>query len=55
MVSVQVADNSYRAEQVEYPDPERVGLSDSEGETHRGVDHGGGSSSGSTSLAKREC
>jgi hypothetical protein len=47
--------NSYRAEQVEYPDLERMGLSDSEGETHSDVDHGGGSSSGSTSLAKREC
>jgi hypothetical protein len=34
--------NSYRAEQVEYPDLERMGLSDSEGETHSDVDHGGG-------------
>jgi hypothetical protein len=47
--------NTYRAEQVEYPDLERMGLSDSEGETHSDVDHGGGSSSDSTSLAKREC
>jgi hypothetical protein len=47
--------SSYKAEQVEYPDLERMGLSDSEGETPSDVDHGGGSSSGSTSLAKREC
>jgi hypothetical protein len=44
-----------QAEQIEYPDFERVDLSDSEGETHSDVDHAGGSSSVSTSLAKREC
>jgi hypothetical protein len=44
-----------QAEQIEYPDFERMGLSDSEGETHSDVDHGGGSSCGNTSLAKREC
>jgi hypothetical protein len=43
--------SSYRAEQVEYPDLERMGLSDSEGETHSDVDHGGGNSSGSIARA----
>ena len=32
-------------EQIEYPDIERMGLSDSEGETHSEVDHGEESSS----------
>jgi hypothetical protein len=47
--------SSDRAEQVEYPDLERMGLSDSEGETHSDVDHGEDSSSGSIALAKKEC
>jgi hypothetical protein len=42
-------------EQIEYPDIERMGLSDSKRETYSEVDHGGGSSSDITSLAKREC
>ena len=46
---------SYRTKKIEYPNLEKMGLSDSEGETHSDVDHGGGSFSGSTSLAKREC
>jgi hypothetical protein len=54
-VSTDSSNNNYRAEHVEYPNLERLGLSDSEGETHNDVDHGGGNSSGSTSLAKREC
>jgi hypothetical protein len=47
--------NNYKVEQVEYQDLERMGLSDSEGKTHNDVGHGGGNSSGSTSLAKKEC
>jgi hypothetical protein len=43
---------SYSTEKVEYTDPEGACLSDSEGETDS---DGGGSSSGSTSLTKREC
>jgi hypothetical protein len=49
------SNNTYIAEHVEYPDLERLGLFDSEGETHSDVDHGGGNSSDNTSLAKREC
>jgi hypothetical protein len=44
-----------QAEQIEYPDIARMGLSDLEGETHSEVDHGEDSSSSFTSLAKREC
>jgi hypothetical protein len=48
------ASSSYRTEQVKYLDLERLGLSDSKGETHSDADHGGGSSNGSISLTKRE-
>jgi hypothetical protein len=47
--------SSYSTGEAEYTDPEGACLSDSEGETDKDVDHGGGSSSASTSLAKREC
>jgi hypothetical protein len=40
----------YRSKQVEYPDLEMMGLSDSEVETDSDVDHGGGNSSGTTAL-----
>jgi hypothetical protein len=46
---------SYNTEEAEYVDPEGACLLDSEGETDRDVDWGGGSSSASTSLAKKEC
>jgi hypothetical protein len=47
--------NIYIVEQFEYPELERMGLSDSKGETHSDVDCGGCRSSGSTFITKREC
>jgi hypothetical protein len=44
--------NNYTTKQVEYRNLERMGLSDLEGETHSDVDHGRGSSSGSTALVE---
>jgi hypothetical protein len=45
---------SYRTEKIEYPNLEKMGLLDLEEDTRSNVDHGGGNSNGSTSLAKRE-
>jgi hypothetical protein len=45
---------SYSTKEAEYTDPEGACLLDSEGETEKDVDHGGGISIASTSLAKRE-